>query len=199
MKRSAIFGALSAPSLVWPSIVFWAQSKATASAPDAGNLSLAVRTALFLNNWSIRLLPFVVIILILVWPLIVLGIAVLTGASASRNTATRRDVLFWWCVSAATFGALFAVFATAYYLDVDFGPSTISFASLLWPGVMAFWISLAAAYSVQQKRRLVDPNAWEPKWFLAALAALNCFGIYAVPVLAAVAFGRDAPGQEKAG
>jgi hypothetical protein len=190
MRRGLVFAALTAPVLVGASVAFWAQWKIIGWTPGRGELSLPIRVGLALNNWTIRCLPFAVIALVLTWPLIVLGVAALTGAFSSRNTATRRDVVLWWCVSAIAFAAMFLTVGVSYLLRPDAEPPAAILVALAWMAIVAFWVSLAAAYAVQQKRYLGHESAWHPKWLLAAVMALNCLGLYALPLLAAIAFRR---------
>jgi hypothetical protein len=192
MRRGLVFGVLSVPVLALAPILLRAQALASAWSPASGELSLPVRAALALDNGIVRWLPLVGILLALVWPFIVLAIAALTGEFSARNRVTYRDVAFWWCVSAIDFGAVLAVLGAGYLLGSWTEPPVVLAASVAWPGIVAFWVSLAAAYGVQRQKRAADARAWDPKWLLAGLVALNSVGMAVLPLLAAIAFRRDA-------
>ncbi len=199
MRRSVVFAVLSAPALMFGGLTLWAQSMASGWTPADGELSLPIRFGIMLNASTIRLLPFVVIGLTIVWPLVVLAIAAVTGSFSPRNTATRRDVLLWWCVSATAFVALFVTGGLLLRPDED-PPAAFAFlASVAWMAVAAFWVSLSAIYAVQQKRYAARETAWHPKWLLAGLFALSCFGVFASPILAVLAFRKGESSREVAG
>jgi hypothetical protein len=199
MRRGVVFVVLTAPAAVWAGVTLWAQSEAGGRTPALGELSLPIRVVLASNNWVIRGLPFAVLPLALLWPLIVLGVAALTGTFSSRNTATRRDVIIWWSISGVVFAAMFLTGGVFYLRRPEADVPAVLLARLAWMGIVAFWVSVAAAYAVQQKRYRARESAWHPKWLLAAVAAVNCLGLYALPVLAVIAFRKTESTRESAG
>jgi hypothetical protein len=190
MRRSLVFAVLSTPVLAFAGLTLWAQFSASGSALDWTELSLPVRVGLALNNWTIRIVPFVAIGLALAWPLFILAIVAVTGSLSSHNGARPRDVLLWWCVSAAACLALAATVGLSYYFQPDATPPAAFLASLGWMAAVAFWISLSAVYLIQQNRYVAGETTWHPKWLLAGLVALNCVGLYALPILLVVAFRK---------
>ena len=191
MRRGVAFAILTVPVVVWASISIWAQAQASGWTPAAGELSLPVRAALASNQSIIRVLPFAAIPVALTWPLIVAGIAAITGTASSRNAATRADVVGWWSVSGIAFVAVFLTGGIFYVFEPATGIPAALLGALAWIGTVAFWLSLAAAYAVQQKRYLANKSSWNPRSLLAGVAALNCVGLFALPVLALIAFRRD--------
>jgi hypothetical protein len=150
---------------------------------------LLVRIGLYVDNSAIRLAPIAIIVVVLLAPLIVLGIAALTGAFSHHTTATRRDVLIWWCISAAIGGILPIPLGTL--------PRTVVFPALFfsvfWTALVAFWLSLAAAYAVQRRRRRTKPDTCHPAWLLgvSAFGNLGGLGCFLLPVLAVTLFRRE--------
>jgi hypothetical protein len=199
MRRTLVFAVLSAPALVFAGVSLWAQSEVSGWTPADGELSLAIRASLALNSWTIRLLPFVGVGLGVGWPVVVLAIAAVTGSFSPRNTATHRDVVLWWCVSAGAFVAVLATGGIVHLLQPEGDPPLALLVSLAWIAVAAFWVSMSAVFAVQQKRYLAQESIWGPKWLLAGLFALSCFGVFVLPILAVVVFRKGASGHEVAG
>jgi hypothetical protein len=166
MRRGLVFAVLTVPVAVWAGIVTWAQSKAIGWTPAAGELSLAIRAALASSNFVIRYLPFGALPAMLVWPLLVPCIASLTGA---RKAGTRRDIVNWWAVSAVAFAAMLLTGGVSYVRSPDANVPAALLAALAWTGMVAFLLSTAAAYSVQQERYRVHESGWSPRKLLAGL------------------------------
>jgi hypothetical protein len=198
MRRGVVFAILAAPAAVWAIITILAQSEASGWIPALGELSLPIRVVLASNRWIVRVLPFVAVPVSLLWPLIVLGLAALTGTFSGRNTATLRDIVIWWCVSVVFFAAMFLT-GVVYFLRMPEAEFLVTLmASLAWMGIVAFWVSMVAAYAVQQKRYVALESTWRPGWLLAAVAALNCVGLYTLPVLDAIVFRKGQSTNERA-
>jgi hypothetical protein len=196
MRPKAVFAVLTLPVFLLAVVTLWAHVQASGWTPAAGELSLPIRAALALDNWVIRLLPFAVIPAALIWPVIVWGITAVTGASSSRSSATRADVVRWWAASGSFFIASGVASAVLFlYRPAVELPST-ALACLAWGGIVAFWLSLAAAYGVQQKRHASGESSWASGDLLVGVGALNCLGLFALPLLAFIAFRR---GESSAG
>ena len=191
MRPKAVFAVLTLPAALFAVITLWAHVQASGWTSAAGELSLPIRAALTLDNWVIRLLPFAGIPAALIWPVIVWGITAVTGASSSSNCATRADVLRWWAVSGGFFiaGGVASAVLLLYRPTAEM-PST-ALACLAWGGIVAFWLSLAAAYGVQQKRHASRESSWASGDLLVGVGALNCLGLFALPLLAFIAFRRS--------
>jgi hypothetical protein len=197
MTRRLVFWLLSVPGFALGCLGVWALSVSSAWTPGEPELSLAVRLAIAASNWVVRLAPFAIIFLMPLWPLVVLGIARVTRGS--RETTTHRDVLIWWTTSLAILLAIMGASALSFYMDVDLGSLLTIVMCLLWPAVIAFWVSLAAAYDVQHRRYLARETTLNPNWLLAALAAISVVGLFIVPLLAALALRPDTtPGRRVA-
>src|SRR5262249_55405318 len=144
------------------------------------------RVVIWCSNWVVRLAPFAIIVLVPLWPLVVLGIARVTRRS--HATTTHRDVLFWWNVSFGTCLAVMVVSALSFYLDVDLGALMAITMCLVWPAIVAFWVSLAATYDVLKRRYIAgETTLLKPNSLLVGLAAVSFFGLFIVPLLAAFA------------
>jgi hypothetical protein len=176
-----VFATLSGPALVWPYLRLWAQAKLDAWTPAAGDLSLLARVGIYLDNWAIRFAPLAVVLALILGPLVVLGVAALTRVSSPYSEPTRGDVLAWWCVSLAV-GGILPLSAGRN----PFGASSVFF-SVLWTAVVAFWVSLAAAYGIQREGRRATPHTWHPGWLLG-LAAVPSVGVLLLPILAFTVF-----------
>jgi hypothetical protein len=190
MRRAGLFLALTVPVALWAGVSVWAQSKASGWTPALGELSLSVRVALASQQWATRLLPFAIIPVACAWPLILPGIALLTRNSHSR-AVTRRDVATWWCISVVAFGAMLLMGGVVYFRESGREVATPLLACLGWMGIVAFWVSLGTAYGVQQIQHAARQSTWHPRELLAGLAVLNCVGLYALPLLAVIAFRKS--------
>jgi hypothetical protein len=194
MRRKLIFGALASPAPVLAAFSLWAHTRAAAE-PNFEKLGMAVREGLALNGWAVRLMPFLIISLSIVWPLVVVAIAAATG-EALRNRTTSRDVLRWWYVSVASLIVLFVGAGIWYMHDPKHSdPPTAVLVSIGWIGVVAFWISMAAAYSIQHRKYATHESRWHPKWLLGGVALLSCVGLGGLPLIAAIAFRKDERSQ----
>ncbi|MBN2371417.1 MAG: hypothetical protein JXO72_13120 [Vicinamibacteria bacterium] len=192
MRRGAVFAVLTIPAALWTGVVLWAQWNASGWTPELGELRLSVRVALASSHWVVRGLPFAVLPVALVWPLIIAGITALVDRGASPNSPTRCDVVIWWCVSAVAFAGDIVAGGIFYLLWPKAEIAAPALAFLAWVGIVAFWMSMAAAYSVQRKRYAAQQSPWHPRKALVALLALNVVGIYALPMLVAIVFRKDA-------
>ena len=105
----------------------------------------------------------------------------------------------WWCVSGVLFAATFLTGGVYFLRRPEAELPFTLLTSLVWIGVVAFWVSVAAAYAVQQKRYIALESAWHPGWLLAGVAALNCVGLYAIPILAVVVFRKGESIHKRAG
>lgn len=195
MRRAGLFLALTAPVALWAGVSVWAGSKASGWTPALGELGLPVRVALASQQWVIRLLPFAILPVAVAWPLVLPVIAALTRSPESRTDVVRKDVAIWWCISAVAFGAMLLAGGLVYFRQPETEGATPVLICLGWMGMVAFWVSLGTAYAVQQSRHAARKSGWRPRELLAGLAVLNCVGLYALPLLAIIAFRRGEGGR----
>jgi hypothetical protein len=203
MRPKAVFAALTLPAALLAGVTMWGHAEASGWTPAAGELSLPVRAALALDNWVIRLLPFAMIPVALLWPVIVWGLESITGAASHRNSATRADVVGWWAASGSLFLAVGIASAVLFFYRPTVEVPAAALACVAWVGIVAFWLSLAAAFGVQQKRYASRESAWTSGRLLVGVGALNCVGLFALPLLAFIAFrqgeSRSADGAVEQG
>jgi hypothetical protein len=159
--------------------------------PGAPGLSEVVRLAYSFDLWTIRMLPFVMLPILLAQPLIIWAIGKLAGATSAASVARSRDVLYWWCVSLAPGVALLII---TLVWDARLPIQVLFF--VIWLGLVAFWVAIATAYGVQLRRRSEDRGAWHPRWLLG-MGWLGGFGWLMLPVVGLVTLRRD--GVPKAG
>jgi hypothetical protein len=190
MRPKAVFTVLALPAALLAGVTLWAHAEAAGWTPAAGELRLPVRAALALDHWVIRLLPFALIPVALIWPVMVWGLAIITGAASHRNSATRADVVGWWAASGSLFLAIGLASAALFLYRPTAEVPAAALACVAWGGIVAFWLSLAAAFGVQQKRYASRESEWTPGRLLVGVAALNCVGLFALPLLAFIAFRK---------
>ncbi len=152
VRRSMVFAILTGPVVVWACFTTWAQWKANSWMPGAGEMGLPVRVAVASGHWVVRMLPFAALPVVLAWPAVVPVLARVTGGVPSRKSATLHDIVVWWCVAGVAFAALSVVGVVAVFREPEPQVPVALLASLGWAGVVAYWLSMAAAYAVQQKR-----------------------------------------------
>jgi hypothetical protein len=159
-RRAALFAANMLPVLAWLALRAWAEWTIGAWERAPRNLGPGESVGLQIDNWGMRMIPFAMLAVTVLNPL--LSIAIAVAGAVGREPAEedeRRAVRDWW-LAALAFSAL-AVLCSRY-VGLHSGLAST------WAIFLCHSNALGAAYALQRARHRRGASRWKPRWVLAA-------------------------------